>query len=206
MSIPYCAEHKIPLTDGRCNWCRDKDGNTFVLDMQSTYLGPLPNVPPDVHHPNPFDTQDAAGFATICGWCPELHILKLARQEMDVIVVMQMGKDIQIQRNGQPLTISHGMCEQCKADQSAMARIHVETVSREPVAPVPAENAAETGAGQSKEIKQTPAPAARLLLFANLLERAVVMTESALSHVSHGGPTRADAENWLLQAKAVLEQ
>jgi hypothetical protein len=36
----------------------------------------------------------------------------------------------------------------------------IKTVSREAVAPVPAENAAETGAGQSKETKQTPAPAA----------------------------------------------
>jgi hypothetical protein len=89
----------------------------------------------------------------------------------------------------------------------------IKTVSREPVAPVPAENAAETGAGSTKETKQTPAPAAptntnfaRLLLLANLLERGVTLVESAVTHVSHGGPTRADAENWLLQAKAVLEQ
>jgi hypothetical protein len=179
----------------------------------------------DVHHPNPFDAQDAAGFATICGWCPELHILKLARQEMDVIVAMQMGKDIQIQRNGQPLTISHGMCERCKeaqvatVSQDSMRLAGQARVSREAVAPVPAENAAETGAGSTKETKQTPAPAARLqwpdgtpLGTRELLERAVVMTESALQHipvvtlVSPGGATRADAENWLRQAKAVLEQ
>jgi hypothetical protein len=36
----YCAEHHIRLEDGRCPECRDANGNTFVLDMQSTYLVP----------------------------------------------------------------------------------------------------------------------------------------------------------------------
>jgi hypothetical protein len=123
---------------------------------------------PDIHPPNPFDAQDAAGVATVCAWCPELHILKLPRRDTDVIVVMQMGKgvtDVQIQRNGERLTISHGMCDPCKAAQlatvgGAAASAPVETVSREGSAPVPAEDAAKTGAGQSKEIEQTPAPAA----------------------------------------------
>jgi hypothetical protein len=39
--IAHCLEHEIPLIDGRCEKCRDADGNTFVLDMQSYYLVPL---------------------------------------------------------------------------------------------------------------------------------------------------------------------
>ncbi len=36
------------------------------------------------------------------------------------------------------------------------------------------------------------------------LAEGVAMVESAVAHVSHGGPTREDAEKWLLRAKAVL--
>jgi hypothetical protein len=112
--------------------------------------------PVDVHPPNPFDAQDAAGFVTVCGWCPELHILKLPRRDLDVIVIMQMGKgvtDVQIQRNGERLTISHGMCPSCKSAQ-------LQSVSREAVAPAnPAENAAETSAGGPREEKKADPPA-----------------------------------------------
>lgn len=41
--VEGCAEHKIPLVDGRCDKCRDSAGNTFVLDMQSKVL--LPSAP-----------------------------------------------------------------------------------------------------------------------------------------------------------------
>lgn len=34
----YCEEHDIKLIDGCCPECRDADGNTFPLDMQSYYL------------------------------------------------------------------------------------------------------------------------------------------------------------------------
>jgi hypothetical protein len=40
--IPYCEEHKIPLADGRCPLCRDRNGDPFVLDMQSIYLDEPP--------------------------------------------------------------------------------------------------------------------------------------------------------------------
>jgi hypothetical protein len=33
-----CIEHKLRLVDGRCPECRDKNGNTFILDMQSYFL------------------------------------------------------------------------------------------------------------------------------------------------------------------------
>src|SRR5258707_8873561 len=34
----FCDEHRLPLKDGRCPECKDPDGNTFVLDMQSKVL------------------------------------------------------------------------------------------------------------------------------------------------------------------------
>jgi hypothetical protein len=36
--IEGCDEHKIPLVEGRCPVCRDKNGETFILDMQSKCL------------------------------------------------------------------------------------------------------------------------------------------------------------------------
>jgi hypothetical protein len=36
--IEGCDEHKIPLVEGRCPKCRDKNGDTFILDMQSKCL------------------------------------------------------------------------------------------------------------------------------------------------------------------------
>jgi hypothetical protein len=38
-----------------------------------------------------------------------------------------------------------------------------------------------------------------------VLESGVALVESAFAHVSHGGPTRADAEKWLTEAKFFLE-
>jgi hypothetical protein len=35
---PYCAEHHLKLVWGHCDKCRDANGNTFPLDMQSRYL------------------------------------------------------------------------------------------------------------------------------------------------------------------------
>jgi hypothetical protein len=35
-----CIEHDTVLVDGRCFHCRDAEGSTFVLDMQSYYLRP----------------------------------------------------------------------------------------------------------------------------------------------------------------------
>jgi hypothetical protein len=36
------------------------------------------------------------------------------------------------------------------------------------------------------------------------LEMGVALVESAYAHVSHGGPTREDAEKWLFLAKGAL--
>src|SRR5271155_107876 len=37
-----CAEHNRPLDDGRCLECRDSNGKTFILDMQSIVLSEQP--------------------------------------------------------------------------------------------------------------------------------------------------------------------
>ena len=37
-----------------------------------------------------------------------------------------------------------------------------------------------------------------------ILREGFHLVESAFAHVSHGGPTRKDAEDWLAKAKAVL--
>jgi hypothetical protein len=37
------------------------------------------------------------------------------------------------------------------------------------------------------------------------LLRGIELVESAFAHVSHGGPTRADAEAWLKRARAALD-
>jgi hypothetical protein len=54
----------------------------------------------------------------ICGWCPELNILKLERRYTDsVVIVFHGGRSwpecLQIFRNGEELQISHGICERC---------------------------------------------------------------------------------------------
>lgn len=61
--------------------------------------------------------DDAANIVSICGWCPQLHILKLKRRYTDVvIVVIHKGKPrhYEIFRNGEKLQISHGICPPCK--------------------------------------------------------------------------------------------
>ena len=45
-----------------------------------------------------------------------------------------------------------------------------------------------------------------LLACAEALQAGHDMVESSVAHVSHGGPTREDAENWLKQAQAALDQ
>lgn len=56
--IRYCAEHNRPLDDGRCLECRDSNGKTFILDMQSIVLGQQPRwtgevrlLPDRLHEP-----------------------------------------------------------------------------------------------------------------------------------------------------------
>lgn len=38
-----------------------------------------------------------------------------------------------------------------------------------------------------------------------VLEDGLALVESAFAHVSHGGPTRADAEKWIKRAKLFVE-
>jgi len=37
------------------------------------------------------------------------------------------------------------------------------------------------------------------------LESGLALVESAFAHVSHGGPTRADAEKWIAEAKSAID-
>jgi hypothetical protein len=56
-----------------------------------------------------------AGIATVCAWCPSIHILKIQRRETDVVLAFQQGKRLTISRNGTELKISDGICEPCRA-------------------------------------------------------------------------------------------
>jgi hypothetical protein len=38
------------------------------------------------------------------------------------------------------------------------------------------------------------------------LQSGIELVESAYAHVSHGGPTRADAEKWIQEAKDAIKQ
>lgn len=51
----------------------------------------------------------------------------------------------------------------------------------------------------------SPAPASEREL-REALQAGKDLVESAFAHVSHGGPTRADAEKWIKQAERVLAQ
>ena len=55
-----------------------------------------------------------SNIVVICAWCPQLHILKIQRRDVDVIVVFQLGKELRIVRNGVNLDISHGICQPCR--------------------------------------------------------------------------------------------
>jgi hypothetical protein len=100
--IEGCAEHRLPLFDGRCPECRDANGNPFVLNMQSKVLLPNP-------------AESTIESVTICAWCPHLHILKMQCREQDIIIVYRQGKELRILRNGVNLVISHGICQPCRA-------------------------------------------------------------------------------------------
>ena len=56
-------------------------------------------------------------MAVVCAWCPGIHVLKLQRREVDVILIFQQGKRVAISRNGIPLQVSHSMCEKCRAEK-----------------------------------------------------------------------------------------
>jgi hypothetical protein len=65
----------------------------------------------DSYHPETL----AENMVTICAWCPQLHILKLQLRDIDVLIIYKQGKELRILRNGVNLTISHGICEPCRA-------------------------------------------------------------------------------------------
>jgi hypothetical protein len=52
-------------------------------------------------------------IVTICGWCPQLHILSIQRRDVDVISIVLFEKKTVIFRNGTQLKISHGICAPC---------------------------------------------------------------------------------------------
>jgi hypothetical protein len=55
-----------------------------------------------------------AGIATICAWCPSIHIMKIQRRETDIILAVHQGKRVLIFRNGAELKISDGICPECR--------------------------------------------------------------------------------------------
>jgi|SRR5579885_415721 len=61
------------------------------------------------------ETPDLSETVSVCGWCKELNILRLQRRDTDRLIVYQQGKQLAIFRSGVKLTVSHGICEPCRA-------------------------------------------------------------------------------------------
>jgi hypothetical protein len=78
-----------------------------------------PTVPGPDHDsasaPSGESGSTAAGgdIVTICAWCPQLHILSIQRRDVDVVVTIQVGKQLRVIRNGKELKVSHGICAPC---------------------------------------------------------------------------------------------
>jgi hypothetical protein len=56
-------------------------------------------------------------IVTICGWCPEVNVLKVQRRHTDVLVIV-VNKihppSVLVLKNGVPMQISHGICAPCR--------------------------------------------------------------------------------------------
>jgi hypothetical protein len=73
-----------------------------------------------------FSPRDNAGrerSVSICAWCPQLHILRLDRNALDVVMIVQEGSHLSIFRNGDSLEITHGMCPNCYEKERAEGRV-----------------------------------------------------------------------------------
>ena len=59
----------------------------------------------------------AGEIVTICGWCPEINVLKVQRRHTDVLVIV-LNKihppSVLILKNGVQMQISHGICKPCQ--------------------------------------------------------------------------------------------
>jgi hypothetical protein len=66
-------------------------------------------------------TVAADNTATVCAWCPEIHILKLGpkRQAADVLIIYQQGRKAKIILNGRDLVILEAICPSCRAREIA---------------------------------------------------------------------------------------
>jgi hypothetical protein len=56
---------------------------------------------------------ESKNVVSICGWCPQLHILEFARTDEDLVLIQQIGGKTVITRNGTLMTLSHGICAPC---------------------------------------------------------------------------------------------
>jgi hypothetical protein len=59
----------------------------------------------------------AGEIITICGWCPEINVLKVQRRHTDVLVIVVNKihtKNVLVLKNGVPMQISHGICLACR--------------------------------------------------------------------------------------------
>jgi hypothetical protein len=60
---------------------------------------------------------------TVCGWCPQLHILQFDRQPDDLVMIQQHGRQLTVSRNGALMVVSHGICEPCRRKELAQGAI-----------------------------------------------------------------------------------
>jgi hypothetical protein len=93
--VAYCAEHRLPLEDGRCLQCKDSHGNTFVLDMQSTYLVPV--------------LSDREATASP----PLAEALKYYMAQTHFFLCHQI--------NGHPKSVDDGTCRLCELGRKALS-------------------------------------------------------------------------------------
>lgn len=85
-----------------------------TTDRDQTVKRPESTPEPAFHSSLPPGGTIDTDIVSICGWCSELRILKLARRSEDLITINIHGNELMIYRNGQRLFISHGLCAECR--------------------------------------------------------------------------------------------
>lgn len=107
------VDNQIPHNAPERDAATDNAGHNPATTRHSAQ--PNPETAPATRPTQPSTIENEV--VTICGWCPELHILKLQRRDADVIVILQMGigrQNLMILRNGKNLRVSHGICVPCR--------------------------------------------------------------------------------------------
>jgi hypothetical protein len=60
---------------------------------------------------------------TVCAWCPQLHIMRLERAALDVVMIVQEGKRLLVFRNGESLEVTHAICPACDVNVRAQGLV-----------------------------------------------------------------------------------